>query len=186
MQGGTDAAVAESKRLEALAQLGDAAERYVTVATGQRLLRWAIDRYRERKQGPLLQRASALFSQLTLGGFSRLVPDFETTPPKLIALRGSGERVGIEGLSEGTRDQLFLALRLAALEMQIANDRPLPFIADDLFVNFHDSRSRAGLAALGELARKTQVIFLTHHEHLVEVARECVGSDINVVELGVD
>ena len=183
VQGGTDAAVAESKRLEALAQLGDAAERYVTVATGQRLLRWAIDRYRERKQGPLLQRAGALFSQLTLGGFSRLVPDFETTPPKLIALRANGERVTIAGLSEATRDQLFLALRLAALEMQITNDRPLPFIADDLFVNFHDSRSRAGLEALGELARKTQVIFLTHHEHLVEVARECVGSEINVIEL---
>ena len=184
VQGGTDAAEAESKRLEALAQLGDAAERYITVATGQRLLRWAIDRYRERKQGPLLQRASALFSQLTLGGFARLVPDFETTPPKLVAVRAQGERVGIEGLSEGTRDQLFLALRLAALEMQIASDRPLPFIADDLFVNFHDGRSRAGLAALGELSRKTQVIFLTHHEHLVEVARECVGREINVVELG--
>ena len=186
VQGGTDAAVAESKRLEALAQLGDAAERYITVATGQRLLRWAIDRYRERKQGPLLQRASALFSQLTLDGFSRLVPDFETTPPKLIAVRDNDERVAIEGLSEGTRDQLFLALRLAALEMQIASDRPLPFIADDLFVNFHDSRSRAGLSALGELSRKTQVIFLTHHEHLVDVARECVGKDINVVELAVE
>ena len=184
VQGGTDAAVAESKRLEALAQLGDAAERYISVATGHRLLRWAIDRYRELKQGPLLQRAGALFALLTLNGFTRLVPDFETTPPKLIAVRANGERVPIEGLSEGTRDQLFLALRLAALEMQIASDRPLPFIADDLFVNFHDSRSRAALGALGELARKTQVIFLTHHEHLVEVARECVGKDINVIELG--
>ncbi len=184
IHGGADAAVAESKRLESLAQLGDAAERYLTVATGHRMLRWAIDRYRERKQGPLLQRASALFSRLTLGGFSRLVPDYELTPPRLIALRPAGERVGIEGLSEGTRDQLFLALRLAALEMQMEGDRPLPFIADDLFVNFHDSRSRAGLAALGDLARQTQVIFLTHHEHLVEVARECVGRDINVVGLG--
>ncbi|MEC5387752.1 AAA family ATPase [Uliginosibacterium sp. H3] len=183
-QGGADAAQAESKRLESLAQLGDAAERYMTVATAHRLLRWAIDRYRERKQGPLLQQASELFSRLTLGGFARLSPDFEVTPPRLIAVRASGERVGIDGLSEGTRDQLFLALRLAALEMQIENDRPLPFIADDLFVNFHDSRSRAGLAALGQLARKTQVIFLTHHDHLVDVARECVGSEINVIHLG--
>ncbi|WP_395699364.1 AAA family ATPase [Aquabacterium sp.] len=184
MRGGADAAVAESKRLEALAQLGDAAERYVTVATAARLLRWAIDRYRERKQGPLLQRAGALFAQLTLGSFSRLVPDFEVTPPRLIALRPSGERVDIGGLSEGTRDQLFLALRLAALEMHIAADRPLPFIADDLFVNFHDSRSRAGLAALGELARKTQVIFLTHHAHLVDVARQCIDPQLHVIELG--
>jgi uncharacterized protein YhaN len=183
VQGGADAAVAESMRLESLAQMGDAAERYMKVSAAARLLRWAIDRYRERKQGPLLQRAGELFAQLTLGGFNRLVPDFEVTPPKLIAVRGSGERVPIEGLSEGTRDQLFLALRLAALEMHIASDTALPFIADDLFVNFHDSRSRAGLAALGELSRTTQVIFLTHHEHLVEVARECVGSEMNVVLL---
>jgi uncharacterized protein YhaN len=152
-------------------------------SAASRLLRWAIDRYRERKQGPLLQRAGELFAQLTLGGFDRLVPDFEVTPPKLIAVRRTGERVPIEGLSEGTRDQLFLALRLAALDMHIASDTPLPFIADDLFVNFHDSRSRAGFAALGELSRKTQVIFLTHHQHLVEVARECVGREMNVVSL---
>lgn len=184
VHGGADAAVAEAKRLESLAQIGEAAERYIKVAAATRLLRWAIDRYRERKQGPLLQRASALFSQMTLGGFERLAPDFEQTPPKLTALRAGGERVAIEGLSEGTRDQLFLALRLAALEMQMAGDRPLPFIADDLFVNFHDSRSRAGLAALGQLSRSTQVIFLTHHHHLVDVARECIGADINVLELG--
>lgn len=183
IQGSDAAARAESQRLEALAQLGDVAERYLQVATGHRLLRWAVDRYRERRQGPLLQRASALFAQLTLGGFARLAPDFEHDPPRLNAVRAQGEHVGVVGLSEGTRDQLFLALRLAALELHIAADRPLPFIADDLFVNFHDQRSRAGLTVLGELARKTQVIFLTHHEHLVEVARECIGPAINVLKL---
>lgn len=184
IHGGDAAARAESQRLEALSTLGDTAERYLQVSTGHRLLRWAVDRYRERRQGPLLQRASSLFAQLTLGGFSRLSPDYEHPTPRLMALRASGERVAIDGLSEGTRDQLFLALRLAALEMHIASDRPLPFIADDLFVNFHDSRSRAGLAALGALAHRTQVIFLTHHDHLVDVARECVGDGINVVRLG--
>ncbi len=183
LQGGSAAAAAESMRLEALAQLGDAAERYVTVATAHRLLRWAIDRYRERKQGPLLQRASALFAQLTLGSFDRLAPDFDATPPRLEAVRAGGTRVPVSGLSEGTRDQLFLALRVAALEMQIAADRPLPFIADDLFVNFHDQRSQAGLAVLGDLARHTQVIFLTHHDHLVDVARAALGADLPVIQL---
>ncbi|MCK6424798.1 MAG: AAA family ATPase [Burkholderiaceae bacterium] len=184
IHGGDAAARAEGQRLEALAQLGDVAERYLQVATGHRLLRWAVERYRERRQGPLLQRASNLFAQLTLGGFARLAPDFEHDPPRLDAVRASGERVGVDGLSEGTRDQLFLALRLAALELHIAADRPLPFIADDLFVNFHDQRSRAGLHVLGALARRTQVIFLTHHEHLVEVARECIGPQIHVLRLG--
>lgn len=183
IHGSAEAAVAEAQRHEALAQMGEAAQRYMKVSSAARLLRWAIERYRERQQGPLLQRAGQLFAQFTLGGFERLVPDLDTTPPRLIALRNTGERVPIEGLSEGTRDQLFLALRLAALELHIGSARPLPFIADDLFVNFHDARSRAGLAALGELAQRTQVIFLTHHEHLAEVARQAIGADINVVRL---
>ncbi len=170
IQGGSDAADAEAERREALAELADTAERYVKVEAAHRLLRWAIDRYRERKQGPLLARAGQLFARLTLGGFGRLVTDLESTPPRLIAVRDDGARVTIEGLSEGTRDQLYLALRLAALELQIEADRPLPFIADDLFVNYHDERAQAGLQVMFELARRTQVVFLTHHEHLAELA----------------
>ena len=89
----------------------------------------------------------------------------------------------IEGLSDGTRDQLYLALRLAALETHLDKAHPLPFIADDLFINYSDGRSRAGRAALGELSRKTQVIFLTHHEHLIPVVQEVLGTDANVVRL---
>ena len=42
---------------------------------------------------------------------------------------------------------------------------------------------RAGLAALGELSRKTQVVFLTHHEHLIPVVEEVLGKGVNVVRL---
>ena len=86
-------------------------------------------------------------------------------------------------MSEGTRDQLFLALRLAALDLHLSQAHALPFVADDLFVNFDDLRSRAGLHALGELSRHTQVLFLTHHEHLVPVAREVFGDGLNVIHL---
>ena len=47
----------------------------------------------------------------------------------------------------------------------------LPFLADDLFVNFDDDRARAGLEVLADLARSTQVLVFTHHSHLVELAR---------------
>ena len=39
----------------------------------------------------------------------------------------------------------------------------LPFLADDLFVNFDDERSEAGVRVLAELAKYTQVLFFTHH-----------------------
>ncbi|SHI10793.1 ATP-binding protein [Pollutimonas bauzanensis] len=181
---GTDAAArAESQRQEALARMADAAERYIKVHTAARLLRWSIDRYREEKQGPMLARAGAIFSQLTLGSFERLAVDFDREPMVLEGLRSDGAKVGIAGLSDGTRDQLYLALRLAALELHLQQAAPLPFIADDLFINYDDARARAGLLALAALSERTQVIFLSHHDHLVETVREVFGGEVNIVSL---
>lgn len=87
------------------------------------------------------------------------------------------------GLSDGTRDQLYLALRLAALELHLAQATPLPFIADDLFIHYDDVRSRAGFEALAALPEKTQVIFLTHHAHLLGMVQEVFGGQVNVVHL---
>lgn len=181
--GGDDAAAAEARRQEAVAGMSAAIERYVKVCTALRLLRWSIERYREQRQGPMLAAASRIFARLTLGSFDRLVVDFEREPPDLLCSRPDGTLVQIAGLSEGTRDQLYLALRLAALELQLARGTALPFIADDLFINYDDARARAGLDALGELSRLTQVIFLTHHEHLLPLVREVFGEALDVVRL---
>lgn len=184
ISGDGNAARAEAKRQEALASMADAAERFVKVETASTLLKWAIDRYRERRQGPMLSRASAIFAELTLGNFSRLVVDYDRQPMALSAVRVSGEHVEIGGMSEGTRDQLYLALRLAALEEHGERAASLPFVADDLFINFDDGRARAGLRVLAQLAKRTQVIFLSHHDHLVEIVREVFGPQVNVRYMG--
>jgi uncharacterized protein YhaN len=182
--GGSDAAAkAEAQRQQAIARMSDVAERYVKVFTAGRLLRWSIERYREEKQGPLLARAGVLFSKFTLGSFRRLVVDFEQEPMSLEGLRSNGEAVGISGMSEGTRDQLYLALRLAALELHLEQSMPLPFIADDLFINYDDARSEAGLEALQALSERTQVIFLTHHAHLVPCVRRVFGKQASIIML---
>jgi len=93
--GQADAAMAEAKRQEALAEMAQASERYLKVATATKLLRWAIERYRDRKQGPMLQRAEQVFAGLTLGEFTRLVVDFDDKAPTLVrqpAQRSRGRR----------------------------------------------------------------------------------------------
>ena len=178
------AAKAASDRQEALAAMREAAERYVRVRTSEMLLRWAIDRYRREKQGPLLKRAGELFQVLTLNSFERLEVAFdERENMHLTGVRPSGEVVAIPGLSTGTEDQLFLALRIAAVEDYLASAVAMPFVADDLFINFDPERAAAGFEVLGQLAERTQVLFYTHHPHLVDVARETLGTDIDVVSL---
>ena len=162
----------------------DAAERYVRVRTSAALLQWAIDRYRKEKQGPLLKRASELFRILTRNSFARLEVGFDAQDAmRLTGVRPDGEVVAVPGLSSGTEDQLFLALRIAAVEDYLERAATLPFVADDLFINFDPKRSAAGFEVLGQLAERTQVLFYTHHPHLVDVARETLGEDVHVVRL---
>ena len=79
-------------------------------------------------------------------------------------------------MSDGTRDQLYLALRIATLERYLSQPgaEPLPLIVDDILLNFDDARSEATLSVLGELAALTQVMFFTHHSRLVELARRVI------------
>lgn len=179
--GGDAAALAEARRQEALADMAEVAERYVRLHAQQRLLERVMERYRERRQGPLLARAGEMFADLTLGAHSGLVVDTEQA--LLHARRTDGSLVPLEGLSDGTRDQLYLALRLAALELYLDSAAAMPFIADDLFVNYDDQRAIAGLHKLAAVARRTQVIFLTHHTHIVELAHDALGGRAHVIEL---
>ncbi len=179
LETGPEAAEAAADAAIARAEMDDQAETYLLKRSQAIALRWAIDRYRERRQNPLLSRASALFRSLTLGRYSELRIDLDASPPRLLGLCEDGASlVDVEHMSEGTSDQLFLALRLAAVEQAIAGGTRLPFLADDLFVNFDDQRASAGLQVLSELAQSTQVLIFTHHKHLVEIARRCTDGQV--------
>ena len=183
---GSDAAArAAARQQEAAAGMAEAAERYLRLKTAARLLQWSMERFRQTRQGPMLARASEIFQALTLGSFSRLLVDADNhDSPRLMSIRADGGRpVEVSGLSEGTRDQLYLALRLAALDQQASQGSRMPLIADDLFINFDDRRTAAGLQVLGDVSRRMQVILLTHHDHLVPLARQVLGDGLNVIEL---
>jgi uncharacterized protein YhaN len=69
-------------------------------------------------------------------------------------------------------------MRLASVEAYLETHEPIPFIVDDILLNFDNARAMAALPALADLSRRTQVIFFTHHEHLVEMARGCLDGDL--------
>ena len=121
-------------------------------------------------------------------GFSVDYDEAETQ--MLMARRASGELMPVSrlkdnsALSEGTRDQVYLALRLAFLEDYASRAEPAPFIGDDLFVSFDDERTGHGLAVLAEASARLQPILFTHHRAVVEIARARLGAGVDVIELG--
>lgn len=178
--GTTSAADAAADAEQARAELEVLAEHYILKRAEALTLKWAIERYRERHQDPMLARAGDLFATLTLGRYATLRVDSDGASPRLLGLRDDGRTlVDVQHMSEGTTDQLFLALRLAALEQSVKAGIELPFLADDLFVNFDDARAEAGFKVLAEVAKSTQVLFFTHHPHLAAIARGVVGADLH-------
>jgi uncharacterized protein YhaN len=89
--------------------------------------------------------------------------------------------VTVEGMSDGTADQLFLSLRLAGLDHYLDTNEPLPFIVDDIQIKFDNDRAAAALKVLAELSKKTQVIFFTHHRHLLQLAEAHLAATLVVL-----
>ena len=179
MDGGAEAAGHAATAEGLLAGLEADVAHYARLKIASVILARTVEQYREKHQGPLIARASALFAAMTCGAFDRLRAEYdEKGNPVMVGIRRpQGTSVTVDGMSDGTADQLYLALRLASLEQYLDANEPLPFVVDDILLRFDDQRSLATLEVLSGLAAKTQVIFFTHHRHLVELAAAHLGAD---------
>ncbi|MCI4663771.1 MAG: AAA family ATPase [Neomegalonema sp.] len=178
------AAAAARAEEDAAAAMALAAEEWLTLRAASLLLGETARRYRATSANPILTAASASFATLTRGAFAALAVDLdESGGERIVGVRGEGARVEIAAMSEGTRDQLFLALRLAAVRSWAAARPAPPFIADDLFASFDDERLAAGLEALVQLGAQTQCLVFTHHPHLVRLAETRFGDTAHICRL---
>jgi uncharacterized protein YhaN len=133
------------------------------------LLGEALNRFRERAQAPMVTAASAYFKLMTGGRYQRLLTDELDGKPVLRALRDDGATISVEAMSEGTADQLYLALRLAALELRRTSHPAMPLVLDDVLITSDDHRAANILQALARFAEQGQVMLFTHHRHLLDL-----------------
>jgi len=179
---GSEAAAFERRAVEA--SMVDAARQWTVLKLASMLLGEGIEKQRGAATDPALERAGQNFRTLTSGAFVRLSKRFgEDDSAELVAIRGSGEEVRLSGMSDGTVDQLHLALRIAYLADYCGGNEPVPFIADDLFQTFDDARTAAAIEALGASSELFQPIVFTHHTSVVEAARKVFGERADILAL---
>ena len=176
---GDDAAARIAEEMqEVLARISRMTDRYIRLKLASRVLRVEIESYRAANQDPILAIASDLFKKLTLGSFAGLRADIdENDSPVLIGVRSNGLLVRVEGMSSGTRDQLYLALRLASLQLRSQSTEAMPFIVDDILINFDEERSNATLGVFAEMADRNQIIMFTHQAQIADMARSLGRED---------
>lgn len=119
---------------------------------------------------PLLSNtAGAILQKLTAGRYDKL--NFTKALEAEAKPNDSPVSHSTLSLSEGTADQIYLALRLAIAELLLSGQDPCPLILDDALSSFDDDRAKLALQYLSTLAAKRQVLLFTCHKRDAELLR---------------
>lgn len=151
-----DRAQLEKQLASVNARLAQLEKTYTALTIAQETLAQARSELQRRFAPRISQRAQTYLSAMTGGRYQRLSmgEDFSLQA-------GTGDEETLHDAlwrSDGTIDQLYLALRLAVAE-ELTPDSPL--ILDDALVRFDDTRMQAALAILEDMAKSRQVILFT-------------------------
>ena len=181
---GGDSKVAEieERRRTTLLEIQDGAGRYLQFRAGIIAMDQALRVYREQHRSSMMTRASAAFRTVSRGKYSGLVAQPAKDGETLIALSAAGGSKSAHELSKGTRFQLYLALRVAGYYEFIRARTPVPFVADDIMETFDDFRAEEAFRLFADMAGVGQVIYLTHHRHLCDIAKKvCPDARIHTI-----
>ncbi|MDH5671963.1 MAG: AAA family ATPase [Myxococcales bacterium] len=181
--GGDDAVLRiEGQRRTLLLSLEQGALGYLRLRLGVEAAQAALALYREQHRSSMMEHASECFRRITAGAYQGLRSRAERGSEVLIGVTGSGRTRLSTEMSKGTRFQLYLALRVAGHRELSAHTEPAVFICDDIMETFDDQRAARAFELLGEMAGRGQVIYLTHHRHLCDIAREaCPGATVHEI-----
>lgn len=184
VQGDADVAkrVAQQRTIEIEMQEGSL--RYLEDRFAHLLAERALRRYRDTHRGGMLVATETAFRTLTNGAYASLTTQAEGQSEALVAIQSvGGSSKQAREMSKGTKFQLYLALRAAAYEQVAAGGTILPFFCDDIFETFDESRTTAACGLLRQIGQTGQAIYLTHHKHVVDIARKLCGDEVRVHEL---
>lgn len=123
-------------------------------------------RMHKRLAPQITQKSSDLIGLITDGRYKTLKVD--ETLNITVSDDGAQAPVKADSLSQGTIDQVYLALRLSLAQLFSESREILPVILDDSFTQYDDKRAFQAMKALERLAAKHQVFVFTCHKRDVE------------------
>jgi uncharacterized protein YhaN len=151
-------------------QLADAREDWRRHAVVTRVLERIRADYEAHRQPETLAEASRYMAKLTAGPYKRIWTPL--SHDVLLVETAEGQSLPVDVLSRGTREQLFLSVRLALVATFARRGVMLPMVLDDVLVNFDVERARRAAEVLTEFSSGGhQLLIFTCHEHIWEMLK---------------
>ena len=172
----------EQAKLEAAdieRQLAEATQRWQELAATTRVLESLREFYEAHRQPDTLRAASEHLGRMTGGRYTRLWT--RMVGNELLVDGREGQGLSVDVLSRGTREAVFLALRLALVEIYRKRGIRLPMVLDDVLVNFDTERAHWAGEVLRDFAQQGhQVLMFTCHAHVSQLFQD-LGCDVRVL-----
>ena len=180
--GSDDRVVKVRQRIQtALAEAEDGAERALRLRLGLLTAERALKHYRDEHRNSMLRHTERNFVAITGGAYSELSAESSDGTEFMTAYRPSDSlSCQVEDLSKGTRFQLYFSLRMAAYTNFCEKIGPLPFVADDIMESFDDERAKEAFALMAEISANGQMIYFTHHQHVLGIAESACGESVRI------
>ncbi|MBK5224721.1 MAG: AAA family ATPase [Acidimicrobiia bacterium] len=151
-----DVADASLRWESARTRLADAVAEWHTLTAARDLIAATLARYERERQPAVLGHAQEMFAAVTDGHHVGL----SVVDGELSIIDHKSRRLATDDLSRGTAEQLYLCLRFG-LATEMATHTALPFVMDDVLVNFDPGRTRAMAEVIADIATSHQVLLFT-------------------------
>lgn len=153
------------------------ARRWGILAMAQNFIGQARRVFEEERHGSVIKEAGDLLAALTGRRYQKMLFDMDGKGLKAFAINSSGESMDSESsLSQGTKEQLYLALRLAFIKRHNLAKESLPLVMDDIMVNFDPGRARYAAELFVAFSAANQTLFFTCHPHTASLLRSLSGN----------
>jgi uncharacterized protein YhaN len=149
-------------------QIEASARRWQTLSMASCLLEDVCSTFERERQPETLREASTFLNQLTDGKYTRVWTPLGTNQLKIGD--SDNKSIPLEVLSRGTREAVFIALRLSLAAAYARRGVMLPLVLDDVLVNFDHDRAVCAAKTLQTFAELGhQVMMFTCHQHIVDI-----------------
>jgi len=149
-------------------QIQDLKEYWQRLACTNQMLETVREQHEKLRQPETLREASKYLEDLTEGQYTRIWT--RLVGEMLFVDNEKGQSINVELLSRGTREAVYLALRLALVSAYARRGVILPMVLDDVLVNFDAERVESAAQVLAQFAGNGyQVLMFTCHEHIHKV-----------------
>ena len=161
------------------AEISQLQKNWQVLSTSTQLLEMIRESYESKRQPETLKEASGYLERLTEGSYTRIWT--RLIGEELLVDNSNEETIPVDKLSRGTREAVYLSLRMALVGAYARRGAVIPMVLDDVLVNFDGQRAHAAADLLCDFARNGyQILMFTCHDHMRDLFHS-LGADVRIL-----